>query len=506
MYRLIIVEDEPYMSEFISKCINWNEIGVYVNGIYCDGNKAFESIKNCPPDIIITDINMPRMNGLELIKKVKEIDHNINFIVISGYNDFYMVKDAFKLGVSDYFLKAELEPSILKQLILNILVNKEKLTLEGSSNNDLLIKCSKLKDVFWGSDSRNVKLDHLRIDKNDMSVMVMKILNWDIVKNDIWKFDKELLKYGIQNVIEELLQNEKYGEAFFEEECDVTFIFSGSSNIYLKKIKNITDQITEKLKSIFDIDAIFGFSGFVSEYSDLKNLYSKALVATKYFFVTNDKNFIDYNFQKKLIYQRKIDKNQLMVDFSRYLIELNFEGLEINIKNFIIDSAHIDDLDDILEVYNYYISQIKTIFLKFKINFDFIKYNEIQKYGTLTKINDYIKLRIHDIKLFFLEDSNSMLLIQKYVKSNYSKELTLNLLAEKFNIDYTKLSRDFSKVVGTSFKKYLTDIRMKEALELIKTTDFKIYEIAQTVGYNNYETFSRVFMKYFGKWPKQFKE
>lgn len=96
--------------------------------------------------------------------------------------------------------------------------------------------------------------------------------------------------------------------------------------------------------------------------------------------------------------------------------------------------------------------------------------------------------------------------VQDYIQKNFSRNITLQLLAKEFNFDYTDLSRRFQKVTGKSFRSFLTEVRLNEAMELIRTTDFKLVEISSMVGYNNYENFSRSFKKKFKKWPNEIRK
>lgn len=116
------------------------------------------------------------------------------------------------------------------------------------------------------------------------------------------------------------------------------------------------------------------------------------------------------------------------------------------------------------------------------------------------------KILQNDKKMDILNDEQAdiVTLVQKYVNSNYHKELSLFVVASDFNINYSTLSRLFNRKIGKSFIAYLTEMRMNAAVKLMKTTDYKLYEIAEMVGYSNYEHFSRVFKKTYGKWPKKF--
>ena len=126
MYKMLIAEDESKFSDFLKNSVDWHGIDIEILNICTDGESALECILEQKPDVALVDMKMPRLNGLEVIKKVREANIDVKFVVISGYNDFNTVKEAFKLGVVDYILKAELDPDDIQQIVKKIIEKKIK--------------------------------------------------------------------------------------------------------------------------------------------------------------------------------------------------------------------------------------------------------------------------------------------------------------------------------------------------------------------------------------------
>lgn len=131
------------------------------------------------------------------------------------------------------------------------------------------------------------------------------------------------------------------------------------------------------------------------------------------------------------------------------------------------------------------------------------EYKKIMSVGTLNELKIFIRQEL--LKLSKTANENVALIprVKKYIDENYYKKISLESISEKFNVGYQKLSREFKKKTGVDLKKYLTEVRMKEAMRLIENSEYMLYEIAEMVGYANYENFSRIFYSYFKKWTKE---
>ena len=105
MYRVIIVDDEPVIRRGLRETIEWDALGLEVAGEAADGKEALKLIREIRPEILITDIRMPEMDGIELIREIKKLDLNIKITILSGYSDYDYLKAAIRLGVDNYLLK-----------------------------------------------------------------------------------------------------------------------------------------------------------------------------------------------------------------------------------------------------------------------------------------------------------------------------------------------------------------------------------------------------------------
>jgi len=123
MIRLLIVDDEPITRNFLKKLMDWEKCGIELVGALSDGARALEIIKSQKVHVVVTDIKMPVMNGIELMEQALIVDPDIHFLVLSGYDDFFNVSQAYKLGAKDFFLKASLSVDELKRSIQKIALN-----------------------------------------------------------------------------------------------------------------------------------------------------------------------------------------------------------------------------------------------------------------------------------------------------------------------------------------------------------------------------------------------
>jgi YesN/AraC family two-component response regulator len=141
MYKVLLVDDERIIRDGISKMINWEALGLILAGTAKNGLEAYEFIKGNPPDIVITDIKMPDMDGLELISRIREENEDIHFIILSGYGEFDFASRAMKHGIRHYLLKPCNEEKIievLKETLKDIKSNEEKNRLLSEANKNLI--------------------------------------------------------------------------------------------------------------------------------------------------------------------------------------------------------------------------------------------------------------------------------------------------------------------------------------------------------------------------------
>lgn len=501
MFSIMIVEDELFMADFLANFIDWASIDVEVAGVYHDGSSAFRAIQEKKPNVVLTDINTPVMNGLDLIEKTLGKNIKTKFVIISGYNDFYLVKKAFKLGATDYFLKTELDPDELKNFVLKLKFMDNSHQFKTGIDK----KESALKEIVWGL--RPVEEYRRKLSLHVFSykaVLVLNLVNYERILKDQYQGDKELLKYGIMNILDEILDTVPFAECFFEDYNQLVFIVSDEQEGKVhENVQRLAGLIRESLAQSLKFETEGGFCGTATDEKELASLYDRARQAAKFSFVRGRAIIYDYTVLDREGGFLTLDKSKVIIEFENLVFDFDFDTLYNGLEKFIVKDISIHDLDNLFEVYRSYFVVLTHFANKYeKFQLEPGKFERIIRTGTLEELNGYLAETIRRLAGMFGYKSNIVAQVQKYMQEHYDKDISLQSIAAEFQIDYKKLSRLFVQKTGENFKKYLTDIRMREALRLIQDTDFLLYEIAEMVGYNNYANFSRSFMHYYNKWPK----
>ena len=134
MLKVMIVDDERIIRYGIVSMVHWEKLGLKLVGEASEGREGYELFLKKRPNIVITDLKMPGLNGLEMIRKIKELDDNIKFIILSGYEDFSYAKEAIHLGVSEYLLKSDLMPEDIEQILFKIVQEIKEYDIRSSAD------------------------------------------------------------------------------------------------------------------------------------------------------------------------------------------------------------------------------------------------------------------------------------------------------------------------------------------------------------------------------------
>lgn len=504
MKKLIIVEDEPIMSDYLASFIDWSDIGVEVVGVFNNGIDGLDAIIKTQPDIVITDIKMPQMDGLTMIEKMVSRGIKSKTLVLSAYSEFDLVKGAFHLGASDYILKPEIDENELKNTVSRLIADKSG---EGDYKGrliDLIYKQNVIKDIVFGASKLVDCRLPLRITEKNISVTAIRFLDYDEILKKEWEQESELLKYGILNVCEEMLGNQNSGEAVLNKDDELMIILSSSEDTEnsAEFTENTVKQISAKIEDVFGFKTGTGFFGFRNSAAELKNMYNKAAAAAEYTFVCGRNKIVNYS---------DACKNCEIVDFGKgstlFLEKLENDSFDEAcdiIDEYITEACSLVQLGDLREFCDDCCFGIAHKEKQCKLPAArHTEYKKIMSSQTINELKKYFKSEIERMK----ENENVALVprVKKYIEERYFEDINLEIIAEKFGVSYQKLSREFKSKTNTSPKKYLIEVRMNEAMKLIQNSDYMLYEIAEMVGYANYENFCRMFYNCFGKRPSDIK-
>lgn len=535
LYRIMIVDDEEEIRLGIIKKINWEANGFIVVADAENGQEALEKAEKYQPDVIMTDIKMPFMDGLELGKKLVELMPSTKIIVFSGCDDFEYAHRAIKINVVEYVLKPINSIELIEVLKrLKLQLDKE---YEDKRNLETLYKHyveslpvireqflvgvleGRISDSQWNEQAENLGIDF----KYDyLSVALLRADGILALENEIdnQAIQKEptLVPISIKKIVDENM--DKYSKFISLIYSDMVVIIGNFSNKedILSFIKGI-NEICKIYERIMNLTISAGIGYTYTNPSNIRFSYRSAQSALDYRFIlgTGKAIYID-DVEPDNSIQLQLDELEERSMLNAIKISSE-EEITIAIENLF---KKFKDLLLPFNQYRIYLMEIMTSILKlvqtynldveeiFGENFNCYGYleafdsiNEVQKWITCKaiKINDYIKKE---------RINSSMLLVEKakqYIKENYMNyDVSVEILCSKLHVSPTYFSTIFKKETGESFVNYLTTIRLEEAVKLLNTTDDKTYIIAEKVGYPEANYFSYVFKKKFGVSPSKYRK
>lgn len=503
MYEVMLVDDEKLIIEGLKNIIEWESLGLKVIETAQNGAEALKKFIEKPVDIIITDINMPKLTGLELIKEIKKINSITKFTILSGYDEFAYAKEAIKYGVESYILKP-----INEEELKDVLTKMAKdLDYKKNEKNNVLDKNRKLIQYING------KLDENYIYEIKNSIAIgLKDRNYTVSDINITT-DKE--EDGTYLNIDEIIEKYTTGEYEIVHKFDGQTILINSwgkdilrSDI-LKYYENIKDKLIEELDENVFIsigDTVEDIRGLQLSYEASKNL--------KKYILTEGINKCICSESLKDIKEYKMHFREEIERINKLIIEKDIKELEEYISEILEN--------DKLNHKNIYDFSIKVIILIDKISDDF---KVDKKYGHDSLSNTIIELckesSRENIKSFIIREVEELIesmyistikyspvvqQIVNIVNDKYYQELSLKTLAHQYNINSSYLGQIFSKETGNSFSEYLNKTKNMKAKDLILNTNMKINDIAKAVGYVDTSYFYRKFKKYYGVCPSTLRE
>lgn len=538
MLKVFLVEDEIVIREGIKNNINWQQENLEFVGEASDGELAFPMIQRLKPDILITDIKMPFMNGLELSKLVKQELPHIKIIILSGYNEFDYAKEAITIGITEYLLKPISAIKLLDSVrevakkIENenekkkygIQFAREQLEQEYFEKqnflNELMSNKLSISDIIEKGRMLNIELTAQKY-----NVILFKVTKKN-EKNTNYSDEMVQITKEIQQIIEKHFPRKMY--MFDRGSEGWIFIVEGET---IEDIKEIQNLAFKELRSLIDkhqdIEYFGGIGKIVQRLRELSESFDEANKAFSYRYLTDvnqivysDKineynNLLEDNLDLKTLDIGKIDRN-ILVNFLK-------SGLKEEIKHFIEDyfaSLGKKNTDSLL--FRQYITMdmyFSTIaFIEdMGQNTDYMKktFGDLKGVTAVLSTIDNAKAYLYMVieEAITIRDSISMKKYggmldnaKEYIEKNYDSEnISLNSVAASVNISPSYFSMIFSQEVGKTFIEFLTEVRMEKAKELLMCSGMKSSEIGYAVGYKDSHYFSYLFKKTQECTPKEFR-
>jgi Response regulator containing CheY-like receiver domain and AraC-type DNA-binding domain len=529
----MVVDDEEEIRLGIIKKIDWESNGFEVVGDAENGQEALEKAEKLQPDVIMTDIKMPFMDGLELGKRLAESMPSTKIIVFSGCDDFEYAHQAIKINVIEYVLK----PINSIELIEVLKRLKEQLDREYNEKRNLqtlykhyveslpVIREQFLVGAIEGRISESQweeQAEKLDIDFKEryLSVALIHADGALTLEDNVLAIQKEtaLISISVKKIVDENL--DKYCKFISFPYSDMVVVignFEMKEDI-LSFIKGI-NEICKAYERIMGFTISAGVGNVCDNPLNIRFSYRSAQSALDYSFILGT---------GKAIYIDDVEPdNSIQLQFDEQEERAMLNAIKISAEEEITET--IDKLfkkieDQLLPFnqYRIYLMEIMTAILKlvqaYNLDIDEIFGESFNCYSYLETFDS-----IHDAKAWFIQKAvkvnsfikkerinSSMLLVEKakqYIKENYNDpDISVETLCSKLHVSPTYFSTIFKRETEMNFVNYLTSVRLEEAVKLLNTTDDKTYVIAEKVGYPEANYFSYVFKKQYGVSPSKYRK
>jgi len=534
--KVFLVEDEYIVREGIKNNIDWEKNGYDFCGEASDGELAFPMISEKRPDIVITDIRMPFMDGIELSRMIKEEYPEIKIIILSGHEEFEYAKAAIQIGVEEYLLKPINGDELLQ--VVNRVAQKIKeenesreILQEGEGDENFeyakrQLLSSLIDDNASLSDAMEQgKKIHLNLMAQCYNIMMLKLQR----KNKEQGFSQRILE--LYKTMEDTLKEQDGQSIMFDRAPEgKVILFMGSGEEEIRRNMDVfAGQFREILPEYEDV-TYFGSVGVpVMRLRELGESYEAASHGFSYRFLTEPNQIVDNHTvfdqarnEKKFscsigsVDIQNLDKQKIEsflkggeMDEIHFFVEEYMKNTGDAGKNSMIFRQYI--VMDMFFAASHFLTQITDG--REQLGEPFESPEQMQKIvSDLEATVVYIKelfAKVMQVRDARTTEHNSDVVenAKKYISENYhDEELTLNTVAHEVNVSPNHLSAMFSQKTGQTFVKYLTDVRMHRAKELLKCTSKRSNEICEEVGYRDPHYFSHLFKKNVGCSPIQYRE
>lgn len=526
LLKVLLVDDEQNTRNLLKICIDWKALGMEVVSDAASGIEALSMIEELRPDIVLTDIEMPYMDGITLSKQIMEHYIDTYIIMITAHEQFSYAQQAISIGVSDFILKP-IDPEVisqtLKKLTKQILEKRKKLTeLEVSyqyiQNNKKELRNQFLNQFINGNTSNTAFLSELNITKNlsqsETTNLQLSLIHILFEHTHFAVSKRTGILQNCVKYIEETFCSEQQELYVFTDMHNHIVLLSGDASIYLPEL---SEQITSYFKSNLHTPVCCGIGTIVSRVEDLIASYNYAKNALKLCYILGEDIVYNHNFENLNNPNMMISDNP--ADHLTLLVKSGLTEEAVKIASSLLHDSLQDGICDLSAVKYYAInilskltnvllqagvpaSSLKMDSISFASLIELEQYADIEKY-VISTILEFCRL-MHTINGTKLHDTVSRII--GYLELHYADEnLGLTNIAKEFYINPSYLSRIFKKVTNKSFTDYLVELRVQKAVQLLNVSSYKAYQLAQMVGIPDPNYFIKCFKKVTGVSLQEFK-
>ena len=530
-YSVLLVDDEEDVIQIIMKKLDWESMGLQIIGHAGNGVEALEMAEEMQPDIVMTDIKMPYMDGLTLCRKLKELSRTIRVIIFSGFDEFEYAKEAIKRDAAEYLLKP-VNAGELREVF-------ERIRTDLDWERDEKRNTDKLREYY---------LESLPVLQESF---YMALLEGRVVAGQIGKYVNDyrvhlsapyyvvtVLHISMQSLPEEEREDpfllamavKKYAEEQVDERWDSRFVIYLGDIIMISQLQDRDslikytdemDRLCRMARKVCNARVTAGVGYLCDSLEQLPFSYQGAKQAVSYRVLYGNTRSINIA-EVEPGESRELQRKESYAELIQKIIKKIRVGEEDRLRNAIhafINWLTVTHLS--MQNYRIVMMELAAELVRFaaghELNIETGSaegtdvYHQILQAESTEALEQWLQKLCIDLQKKVLDerqDSTKSFVqkAEKYVKMHYAdQELSVEVICGKLNVSAAYFSTIFKKETGKTFVRYLTDYRMDQALSLLMTGNDKTYMIAEKVGYSDANYFSYVFKKQFGMSPSRYR-
>ncbi|MCQ5383853.1 response regulator [Hungatella hathewayi] len=535
LYSIILVDDEEEVRKSIIKQIDWESAGFQVVGDAENGEEALEKIEVLEPDVVLTDIRMPYMDGLTLAEKIRQRYPSTKVVIFSGYDDFEYAQKAIKLNVTEYILKpvnVEELTSILKRIKSNLDEEIEEKRNVSRLRENYRKSLPIIREQFFNDMVHRRLADDLIESKlREYDIPITGARKWIIAAIDVEKSDdrskktlslheeEELIPISVMQIVREKLKSYCRFSLFQSTaEAGMVVIAALDDDNTTTGLIDVLGDICKETKRILEVPVTIGIGHSVTGLSKIAGSYQSAVEALGYKAVVGSGITIYINDMEPVGSGKLEFDNSDESDFIsavKFGPDEKIEAVMVRISGK-LESARVHYRQQQVYVFGVLNTVIQMI-QQYDLNLEEILGGELEYLSVIDKLQKREEFgewllktaRKMNQAINQERDMTTRQVIQQakqYIMDNYQNpDLSVEMICRHLHMSPAYFSTMFKKETGQAYIAYLTEIRLNKAVELLNKTDDKTYVIASKVGYQEQNYFSYVFKKKFGVSPTKFR-
>ena len=513
MYKIMIVDDETAIRNGLRTIIDWEDLGIEVAGEAANGKQALALIDHFQPHILLTDIKMPEMDGIELLKNVTIQYPSIKVAVLSGFNDFSYVRSAMKTGAVNYLLKPVDTQELISAMkeIIGTIERSVKSSIEQREFIHYLQRNTLNRIITNGISLKEFreKCDILNISLNS-SKMFVCLISIKISSDDSWEL------YAASNIFEEIISNSDKCYVFTDDHNNVVLLFKDTP---VRTIELLLQTCLEKLLSFLDNHGVAAIGELATSHRLLSKSYDTAIKLLNYQLVYGADRIFSYEKYNTSSNDGSIPL--LFTNFASTIEKWDKEGIKDNIDNLFseVENGNYSVVPDtfkysIIDIMSFVLYRLTTTGL----SPEFLQKTKDSIYDRLQNITtqDELKSLLYDFSMSIVSklSDNYSNYYSYYVKTvidyiddkYYDINISLKTMSNLIGVNAAYLGRLFKHETGGYFSDYLNGKRISEASRLLQSTYMKANDVSKKVGFSSISYFYTIFKKITGQNPGEIRK